>query len=95
MRMHAIAKALALTAVCTAAMGCQAEIDYQRLHVPTINDPVMAELAREVAIEVVGAENVRSDVRTMGGEDFSSFLCQVPGCFVAVGSRNADRGLTC
>jgi amidohydrolase len=29
----------------------------------------------------------------MGGEDFSWFLDRVPGCFVAIGSRNAERGL--
>ena len=34
------------------------------------------------------------DVRTMGGEDFSAFLRKVPGCFIAIGSRNAARGLT-
>jgi amidohydrolase len=28
----------------------------------------------------------------MGGEDFSAFLRQVPGCFIAVGSRNVARG---
>jgi amidohydrolase len=29
----------------------------------------------------------------MGGEDFSEFLQAVPGCFIAVGSRNASKGL--
>jgi len=42
----------------------------------------------------VGAKNVVQDVRTMGGEDFSWMLAQVPGCFIAVGSRNTSRGLT-
>ena len=53
----------------------------------------MAAIAREAAVEVVGEENIRSDVRTMGGEDFSAFLKEVPGCFIAIGSRNAARGL--
>ena len=43
---------------------------------------------------MVGATNVRTDIRTMGGEDFSAMLRQVPGCFIAVGSRNRERGLT-
>ena len=29
----------------------------------------------------------------MGGEDFSAFLHRVPGCFIAVGSRNRAKGL--
>jgi amidohydrolase len=53
----------------------------------------MAALARAVACEVVGEENVVEDIRTMGGEDFSAFLQKVPGCFIAVGSRNESRGL--
>ena len=75
------------------AFGCEAEIHYGRHNKPTINDPAMAEMARAAAAEVVGRDHVRDDVRTMGGEDFSAFLRKVPGCFIAVGSRNAERGL--
>jgi len=75
------------------ALGCRVEIDYRRHNRPTVNDPAMAALARSVAIEVVGEKNVRDDVRTMGGEDFSAFLHEVPGCFIAIGSRNEARGL--
>jgi amidohydrolase len=76
-----------------AAFGCTVELDFHRFNQPTVNDPAMAALAREAAAEVVGRENVRDDIRTMGGEDFSAFLRQVPGCFIAIGSRNASRGL--
>ena len=76
-----------------AAHGCTVEIDFHRFNQPTVNDPEMAALAREAAAEVVGAKNVREDIRTMGGEDFSAILRQVPGCFIAVGSRNRARGL--
>jgi amidohydrolase len=76
-----------------AAFNCSVELEYVRHNRPTINDPRMASLARAVAIEVVGEENVVDDVRTMGGEDFSAFLARVPGCFIAVGSRNAAKGL--
>jgi amidohydrolase len=76
------------------ALGCRAVIEYQRCNRPTVNDPRMAEIARAAAAEVVGAENVLDDVRTMGGEDFSWFLARVPGCFIAVGSRNESKGLT-
>ncbi|MBI5708880.1 MAG: amidohydrolase [Candidatus Eisenbacteria bacterium] len=75
------------------ALGCTAEVDYRRHNRPTVNDPAMAELARAAAAEVVGEKNVVTDIRTMGGEDFSAFLARVPGCFVAVGSRNESKGL--
>jgi amidohydrolase len=75
------------------AMGCEATILYERGNQPTVNDPAMAAVARAAARDVVGAANVRSDVRTMGGEDFSAFLARVPGTFIAIGSRNETRGL--
>jgi amidohydrolase len=46
----------------------------------------MAALMGEVAAQVVGADNVKAGVRTMGGEDMSYFLQKVPGCFAFVGS---------
>ena len=76
------------------AFGCRAEIEYHRYNKPTVNDAGMCRFAREAAIELVGEKNVLHDVRTMGGEDFSAFLAEVPGCFIAVGSRNERRGLT-
>ncbi len=76
-----------------AAYGCKADINYHRHNRPTVNDPAMAALARAAAAEVVGEANLRGDVRTMGGEDFSAFLNKVPGCFIAIGSRNEKRGL--
>ena len=76
------------------AHGCTAEILFERGNQPTVNDPAMCAFPRAAAADVVGAGNVRSDVRTMGGEDFSAFLARVPGAFVAIGSRNESRGLT-
>jgi amidohydrolase len=76
------------------ALGCRVEIDYRRHNAPTVNDSEMAAIARRAAIEVVGEKNVVDNERTMGGKDFSAILRQVPGCFIAIGSRNAARGLT-
>ncbi len=76
------------------ALGCRAEVRYHRHNRATINDPAMAAIAKAAAIEVVGRDNVVEDLKTMGGEDFSWFLNRVPGCFIAIGSRNESRGLT-
>ncbi|MCC6350843.1 MAG: amidohydrolase [Candidatus Eisenbacteria bacterium] len=75
------------------AMGCETDVLFERGNLPTVNDPAMCAHARAAAAEVVGAERVRDDVRTMGGEDFSAILARVPGVFIAVGSRNESRGL--
>jgi len=75
------------------AMDCEAQVLFERGNMPTVNDPAMCAFARAAAIEVVGEKNLRTDVRTMGGEDFAAFLARVPGTFIAIGSRNESRGL--
>lgn len=74
-----------------AAFGAGATVSFRRHTRPLINDQTMAALMRDVAVEVVGAKNVRSGVRTMGGEDMSFFLANVPGCFAFVGSAPPGR----
>ena len=73
-----------------AAFGAEAIVHYHRLSSPLVNDERLSALMRDVAASVVGAANVRTGVRTMGGEDMAFFLERVPGCFAFVGS--APRG---
>ena len=58
-----------------------------------MNDPRVAALARRAAVRVVGEDKVIEPEPTMGGEDMSVYMKQVPGCFVFVGSANPERGL--
>jgi len=69
-----------------AAFGAQATVQYRRLSAPLINNEKLSALMRDVAADLIGAENVRQGVRTMGGEDMAFFLASVPGCFAFVGS---------
>jgi amidohydrolase len=74
--------------------GATYELDYQQYYPPTINDAKIAELVRSVAIEVVETPaGVVLECQTMGGEDMSFFLQQVPGCYFFLGSANPDKGL--
>jgi amidohydrolase len=72
-----------------AAFGASAVVRYRRLCKPTVNDEVMTRLMSEAAVEVVGRDKVLNGVRTMGGEDMSFFLAEVPGAFAFVGSAPA------
>ncbi|UNM07857.1 MAG: amidohydrolase [Planctomycetales bacterium] len=73
------------------SLGCNADIDYSHEQVATVNDARVAELVREEAIAIVGAENVTDDQQTMGAEDFSDFLAEVPGAFAFVGAANTEK----
>jgi metal-dependent amidase/aminoacylase/carboxypeptidase family protein len=69
------------------AHGGRVKLDYEILGRPVINEPRMTALARRVAVEVVGEKRVVDlDVPSMGGEDFSEYLHQAPGCFSYIGT---------
>jgi amidohydrolase len=69
------------------ALGGEAQLDYQR-HTPvTFNQEREAKLAAEVAREIVGVQNVDSDVNAqMASEDFSFMLEARPGAFIFIGN---------
>jgi hippurate hydrolase len=52
-----------------------------------INDEASYEIARRAAVAVVGADNVASQGQpSLGGEDFSFYQQQVPGCMIRYGA---------
>lgn len=60
---------------------------------PIVNDPEATAYARDAAVSVVGEENVCALPHpSMGGEDFSFYLLEVPGCFVRFGAAGNGRG---
>ncbi|MBI3946169.1 MAG: amidohydrolase [Armatimonadetes bacterium] len=77
----------------TAAHGGDYVFDHRPGYPVTVSDAACAELAREVSREVVGAERVVAPPPTMGGEDMSYYLQEVPGCYLWLGSANAAKGL--
>ena len=75
--------------------GATYELDYQSFYPPVINDGAIADLVRSVAENVVEAEiGIVPECQTMGGEDMSFFLQQVPGCYFFLGSANIHKGLS-
>jgi amidohydrolase len=74
--------------------GAKYHLDYWKLYPPVINDPNLSELVRSVALDVVETPlGVVPECQTMGGEDMSFFLQEVPGCYFFVGAANSRKGL--
>ena len=44
--------------------------------------------------DVIGSENVLLKKPSMGGEDFSNYLKEIPGFFFWLGIRNEEKGIT-
>lgn len=82
-RIRHIAEGIAL------ANGAEADADYHRYCPVTVNHPAETDYAAEIAREVVGTNNVDSDVDpSMAGEDFSYMLNERPGAFIFIGNGN-------
>ena len=70
-----------------AAFGATGKLDYIRHYPVTVNHLRETELAANAAQEVAGVENVHLDMpQTLGGEDFSFMLNEVPGAMINVGN---------
>ncbi|MFC4712718.1 amidohydrolase [Planococcus dechangensis] len=87
-----IEEQLAIYAKNTAELyGGTAQLEYIRGTQAVINDTESAEHAQAVAAEAFGEDALYSEDPTMGGEDFSFFLDEAPGCFALVGSGNPEK----
>jgi amidohydrolase len=74
--------------------GATYTLDYNPLYPPLVNDPDITDLVRSVALSVVETPaGVVPDCQTMGGEDMSFFLRNVPGCYFFLGSANQAKQL--
>ncbi|MBY6092287.1 M20 aminoacylase family protein [Maritimibacter alkaliphilus] len=70
-----------------AAFGGKGTIEYLRHYPVTVNHELETELAAAAAREVAGEGAVTTDmVPTLGGEDFSFMLNEVPGAMIKIGN---------
>lgn len=74
-----------------ATYGGTAEVFYEYGTQAVINDIESASLVERITNEHFGPELYHVDDPTMGGEDFSYYLDEVPGCFALVGSGNTEK----
>jgi len=73
-----------------AGYGATAEVDYQLGHPVLVNSERETAFAREVAVELVGGDQVTDIDRITGSEDFAYMLQQRPGCLVRIGNGAGD-----
>lgn len=71
-----------------AAMGCTGTFSYEHVTHPVINDPVVSAAARDVFKTLLPADALDLSVRTMGSEDMSEFMSDIPGMFFFLGAAD-------
>ncbi|RKY88363.1 amidohydrolase [candidate division KSB1 bacterium] len=75
----------------TEGNGCTYKYRYIKGTPVLINEPVMTELVKKAASEIIGNDNVIPIVGTMGGEDFAYFLQETRGSFFKLGVGKKDK----
>lgn len=81
------------------ALNCTSQFDFVRRYPPTVNDPKQTAFCIQVLEGIVGADNIDTNAQpSMGSEDFSFMLEEVPGCYVWIGNgdgthRDGGHGL--
>jgi amidohydrolase len=74
----------------TAAHGAQYELDYTFGYKPVVNDETATALVRDA----IGADARVDLAPIMGGDDFSAYLAEAPGCYAFIGAGDEEAGAT-
>jgi amidohydrolase len=74
----------------TSAHGAAYELDYRHGYEPVVNDPGATELVRAA----IGPGALADLAPIMGGDDFSAYLAEVPGCYAFIGAGSEEAGAT-
>jgi hippurate hydrolase len=86
----------ALVAAQAESFGVGAQIDWRPGYAVLVNTPAETAFAREVALELVGAEKVTLQGPPLtGSEDFAFMLERVPGSYLLVGNGDGDSAGAC
>jgi amidohydrolase len=74
-----------------AAFGCTAALRYEHLTIPVVNHPETAGRMRALLDGFPDVSHIDSTQRTMGSEDVSLFMDDIPGVFFFVGARDETQ----
>ncbi|WP_404301433.1 M20 aminoacylase family protein [Alicycliphilus denitrificans] len=74
-----------------AAFEARCEFEFVRNYPPTINSEAEAAFARQVMVDIVGADKVLAQEPTGGAEDFSFMLQAKPGAYVFIANGDGDH----
>jgi len=81
-----------IAAKISAAENCEGTVKYIWGYPSTVNTPAYVEAITALGEELYGEGTVVTMEPSMGGEDFAYYLEKVPGCFMYLGVKNAEKG---
>ena len=76
----------------TDGLGARYRFHFEPGSPPLDNDPEMTKLVEKAAGEILGHDKVQQlEEPSMGGEDFSHFIAEIPGTYFRIGTGNSEK----
>jgi amidohydrolase len=75
------------------AMGGKADVHIDVGYPAVYNNEKLTAVARDMAEQFIGNQNVETTEMRMGAEDFGYYSQVIPGCFYRLGVRNTSKGI--
>lgn len=76
------------------AMGAEADVLIDVGYPCVFNNEELNPIARKIAEDYMGEENVSETEIRMGAEDFGFYTQKLPGCFFRLGTANKEKGIS-
>jgi len=75
------------------SLGCSTDIELLPVTHAVSNDVKLTHLVQDITARLFPDAIIDKNSITMGSEDFSFVMQDIPGCFIFVGSANPEKGL--
>lgn len=75
------------------ALGCDTEITIKKITLAVDNDPEISRKVQSIAEKMFPDASIITKFQTMGSEDMSFMMDDIPGCYFLIGSSNPQKGL--
>ena len=75
------------------ANGAEVTLEISVGYPSVINDEATNTMAKSLADELIGKENVGEAEISLGAEDFGYYTQEIPGCFYRLGTGNVSKGI--
>lgn len=75
------------------AMGCETEITMDDVTLAVDNDFALTQKVQDQVEKMFPKSNLIKNFQTMGSEDMSFMMDDIPGCYFLVGAANPEKGL--
>jgi amidohydrolase len=76
------------------SMGAEIDLHIDVGYPSVYNNEQLNDVAKKIAEQYMGTENVEETEIRMGAEDFGYYSQEIPGCFFRLGTGNKSKGIT-